>query len=327
MKGLVFIVGTGRCGTNLLRWMLNIHPQIFIANETHFIRTLVRLYGVQEISFNEFYKVAKDHYSSSGSIRWIDNHAKKGGHDLKTFPAKLKEYCSENNCKNISDYVLCFFKFCYGDKDIWFGDKTPYYGLHMNEFLQLWPNSKFIHIIRDGRFAATSMQKHMGFVRVINAGFPEKINEYSYKGVQIKFSTNPVSLRDCIQFWETIINKIRNESNKIPKENYLEVHYEDLIHNPSNVLQKINNFLQLPIKPALIKKASRIPKISNLWDEKKRIDEATYNYLTKEYYSTLSHFGYPVGSYKSVMRSIFISRCKVRLKYRLKNILKKYGPN
>src|SRR5437870_13279949 len=39
-----FIVGTGRCGTTLLRMMLDAHPDLAIPPETHFIPALARAF-------------------------------------------------------------------------------------------------------------------------------------------------------------------------------------------------------------------------------------------------------------------------------------------
>ncbi|NQU05452.1 MAG: sulfotransferase [Calditrichaeota bacterium] len=54
MQGIFFIVGTGRSGTNLIKAMLDCHPKLKAVTETHFISTLVRLYGKDVVSFNKF---------------------------------------------------------------------------------------------------------------------------------------------------------------------------------------------------------------------------------------------------------------------------------
>src|SRR5262249_13057817 len=52
------------------------------------------------------------------------------------------------------------------------GDKTPCYGLHMPLLQGLWPDAKFIHIIRDGRDVALSMSKHPGFRLMVELRSP-----------------------------------------------------------------------------------------------------------------------------------------------------------
>ena len=44
------VVGTGRCGTRLLRSMLNTHPELFVFNETHWLVNLYDAFGTAEVS-------------------------------------------------------------------------------------------------------------------------------------------------------------------------------------------------------------------------------------------------------------------------------------
>lgn len=297
MRGIFFIVGTGRCGTNLCQQMLNLHPEITAVTETHFISTLVALFGKRQVAFADFFSVMDEHYTSDGSRKWSRLHAEAGGHDPKTFRSDLEAFCARMNPGTVKEYVEAFFGFCYGEGSHLLGDKTPTYGRHMSAFLELWPDAKFIHLIRDGRYAATSMQKHLGFVRVINAGLPDEV-EYGYRGAQRSHSTEPVSLRQCILYWARIATAIRRQSLRVPQDAYLEVHYEDLVAHPARELVRIAKFLKVPLSLDWLAKACVIPRPLSLWRERRRIRPLECSALTRDVSHTLKAFGYPTRSYR-----------------------------
>ena len=67
LPSFLFIVGTGRCGTQMLRNILNCNSAIRVLPETHFIPTLYDKFGLEEISYDDFYEVISETYGSTGS--------------------------------------------------------------------------------------------------------------------------------------------------------------------------------------------------------------------------------------------------------------------
>jgi hypothetical protein len=298
MRGIFFIVGTGRCGTNLCQQILNLHPDIKVATETHFIPTLVRQFGNNPISLQEFVNEIEEHYTSYGR-KWIDVHLEATSHNPSCFHSEFADFCLPNSRRTVREFVEAFLEFCYGEGTYLLGDKTPQYGIQMKELAALWPQAKFIHMIRDGRYAATSIQKHMGLVRLVNAGFPDKITEYSYKGAQIDFSTDPVNLLDCVRWWGRMVDLIRQESANISPSAYLEVHYERLLLHPIQELSRIARFLDVPVTLRWLVKALQIPRSFSLWSQGNRISNTEYTILTSEAHSVLRELGYSTRSYRA----------------------------
>jgi hypothetical protein len=292
MRDIFFVVGTGRSGTNLCKNMLNLHPQIKAVHETHFISTLARMFGTQIITFDDFFNVAIEHYQSKGEIRWMHMHLRPRKLNVDTFENDFRAYCASMPQATVSEYIEQFFDYCYGKGDYLLGDKTPTYGLHMEELLKIFPNAKFLHLIRDGRFAAPSMQKHGGFVRLINGGYPQKVLDYSYLNTQGSFSTEPVTLEQCIDFWSYVAAEIRMQAQKIPQERYLEIRYEDLVLHPMRELTRISEFLAVSRNLIWFVRASLTPKKSSLRGRKKMSAEQ-YRELTARASETLQSFGYP----------------------------------
>ena len=272
-----FIIGTGRCGTKMLRNMLIKNKNIKILPETHFIPTLYDKYKMGEISYNQFYDVIDNIYASGG-YKWIDvilNDAKK---DYKKFYQDFKLFTNKHiKNKNIKGYIECLFEYLYGPDKI-YGDKTPHYGTVLNIIKKIWPDAKIIHLIRDGIYTARSMRKHIGFVKHINGKIqPRQLDRIMYKGKNVELSDKAVSMKQALQFWEEVILSIFNEVENIEKKYVITVRYEDLLFYPENEIKKITRFLGLDFNDKWIKKAIEVPR--PFPDRKK-----SYRLSKEEYY-------------------------------------------
>jgi hypothetical protein len=138
-----FIVGTGRCGTTLLRVMLDAHPDLAIPPETHFIPGAAADGSVPDPSGAFLARVFAAPF-------WGDNHLSKD--ELETRVRALRPF-------DLGEALRTFFAL-YAEsrnKRRW-GDKTPLYLLHMGTIQQLLPEARFIHLIRDGRDVALSFE-------------------------------------------------------------------------------------------------------------------------------------------------------------------------
>ncbi len=129
------------------------------------------------------------------------NNLEKSGKDVVVFSELiLREYKK----KNKTGYVSL---------------KAPKYILFLNELFKYFPNSKFIHIIRDGRDVSVSMDKF----------FFEQFKK------RYKFDYN-------VKTWVVSIN----QGKKFRKnKNYIEIKYGDLIKDTYKTLSKISDFLNV----------------------------------------------------------------------------------
>lgn len=138
-----FIVGASRSGTTMLRLMLDTHPQLAIAPETHFIPSVARLC----VSADDPVAAALDAIVESD--RWPS---------FELDADALRTQAATARCRSLSDVLRVF----YGSyaaargKPRW-GDKTPFYVLAMASISRLLDEARFIHIIRDGRDVALSV--------------------------------------------------------------------------------------------------------------------------------------------------------------------------
>ncbi|CAH8499696.1 unnamed protein product [Heterobilharzia americana] len=119
--------------------------------------------------------------------------------------------------------------------------KQPGIYYHLHDLGDLFPQAKFIHMIRDGRAAVLST-----VARKIDSQFS---------------GDNPVS---AIKLWHNITKQMIDDCNYIGKKRCLTVRYECLVLYPELQLRRILKFLDLPWDPVLLKHENVVHNISKL---------------------------------------------------------------
>lgn len=129
-----------------------------------------------------------------------------------------------SECQNASDFLRIVMEEIAHKQgvDRWI-DSTPTNVPHMLRIQQDFPHALFIHIIRDGRDAALSLDKH-GWSRPLPW---DKRNGLLAAGL----------------YWEWIVRKGRTYGTVLGSH-YIEVRYEDLVEKPAEELQRLGNFIQ-----------------------------------------------------------------------------------
>jgi len=137
----IFVVGSPRSGTALLRDLLRAHPRITFPGESHFIPLFYRAYGNPQTD--------RDARALGGRIlqlRWV----KRWRLDL--------EPDSFRDCRSFRAVIETLYEAwaTMEGKERW-GDKTPQYYAAIPVLRSIFPESQFIHIYRDGRDTALSI--------------------------------------------------------------------------------------------------------------------------------------------------------------------------
>jgi Sulfotransferase family len=205
-----FICGATRSGTTLLRLMLDAHPQLAIPGETHFIVPMIRASWRRARSPDELAT------QIVASERWGDFHL-----DENELRARLRAL-DPFNC---ADAVREFFRL-YAEKQgkqRW-GDKTPGYVRSMRVVQKVFPEARFIHIIRDGRDVALSL---------------------------VPRSWGPSTFAEAADNWRRRIEAARRQQPHL--NHYIEVHYEDLVSDTGGVLRRVAEFIELDFDPAMVR--------------------------------------------------------------------------
>ena len=105
------------------------------------------------------------------------------------------------------------------------GDKTPSHLRCVLSIAALFPDARFVHIVRDGRDVACSMRSTwFGRERTV---------------------------ADFAADWNDRLSRFRTDAAQLP-ERYIVVRYEDLVHDPSGVLGLVCDFIGLPLDPVML---------------------------------------------------------------------------
>lgn len=148
---IVFILGHARSGTTLLQTILDTHPQIASALESRFaIHYMNRYNGIEHWGSKEKEKFLNDILSEQ-KIHYFWEIDKKSLSDRLTQLSPKSPYSSF--CKAVYLSRKSIFKKSEPKLII---DKNPIYALMISHLLKVFPNAKFVHIVRDPRASASS---------------------------------------------------------------------------------------------------------------------------------------------------------------------------
>jgi LPS sulfotransferase NodH len=207
----VFVMGCHRSGTNLLYdTLLSAGGFAIYRGYLPIYETLLPHFGPIENSRNRE-KIVETWMKSEGFRRT--------GVDGAQISSELLAQCS-----NGGDFIrIVMSKIAHSQSAPRFAVYDPDSVLHMSRIRREIPNSLFIHIIRDGRDIALSLMKMEGF-----RPFP--------------WSRRARTLLETALYWEWIVRQGRQHGCHVP-DDYIEIHYEDLVTQPRAVLAKLADFL------------------------------------------------------------------------------------
>jgi len=227
------IVGTGRCGTRLLRTMLNSHPDLFVFNETHWIPKLYEFFGTSKVETRLMLDIVGRTYHVTG--------VPTTELDSQTF----LDYCSPPDYMTVVEFcdALGGYFATQANKSQW-ADKTPDYGFFAAQLQVYWPNCKIIHLIRDGAAVVNSMSSHIGYKGLIAA------RQYAWCPLSLDFSANPNDyppspVSAFADLWYHRLIRIRDEASRLKSGTYIELRHEDVLRAPDAELRRLAEFTGL----------------------------------------------------------------------------------
>lgn len=216
--------------------MLNAHSEICVPHELQILMEYNgngrRLKEVFESGDNEWY----------GSQEYINLITDK-------CPYRFMEYfnyqdffkkraCSETNLKILINDL--FTAIAINQRKSYFIEQTPWYGQDIETLETLFPNAKYIHLVRDGR------------------------------DVAISFARTPWWSNDILENlcrWERETSVIFDDSAELLEpDQVLNVRYEDLVEDPEKTLIDVCGFLGVKFESALLGSSNYIHYKSFLKD-------------------------------------------------------------
>lgn len=205
MKNPIFIIGCPRSGTTILSKLLSktCYGEPF---ETHYItKYYKRLKDYGDLDkFNNFKQLVTHILNERPIMQW------ELGIDIEKIFSNMTSHSYTNIINEIGMQIARK-----QNKHNW-GDKTPHYLIDLDIINELFPKSKFIYIVRDGRDVALSL---------LERPWP------------------PYNIYFCAQNWK-IMNSPNHTLDVLESQKQLyKIKYEDLLDNPEIVVKKLYNFL------------------------------------------------------------------------------------
>jgi Sulfotransferase family len=143
-----FIVGSGRSGSTLLRMMLASHSRLTVPPETWFLISLVKRLSIDRPLSAEEVECAVSMITDD--YRWPD---------LKIDAKEFRRQVSQLKGPYVRDLAEVVYRWhVQAEGKARWGDKTPVYIGIVRELARMFPGSRFIHLVRDGRDVAKSFQ-------------------------------------------------------------------------------------------------------------------------------------------------------------------------
>lgn len=240
----IFLVGAERSGSTVLRLMLDHHPQLSWCPEFEYV--------VDQIPDSNGWPQLEEYYE------WLETH--------RIFQATGFVIDRSLN------YPQLVNSFLLQKRD---RAQKPLVGAtvhrHFDRLLYIWPDAKFIHLVRDGRDVAHSCIG-MGWAGNVWTGVERWIEA---EGLWVQLS------------------------QKLPAEQQIELTYEELISDPVNTLSRLCNFIGIPYEPAMLsypqKTTYDFPDSSLIAQWKRKMSEWEIQLVESRISSMLVERGYQLS--------------------------------
>ncbi|WP_277991586.1 sulfotransferase family protein [Trinickia acidisoli] len=217
-----FIIGTGRCGTTMLASILDAHPEACVPPETQ----LLFEYMGNGPALHEIFAIG---------VQYRATLAKYLDFVQKRCPCDLRKYFDHERYFARMTYPVATLRELMGDfyteiakakgKRICL-EQTPWYGLGIDVLRELYPDARYIHMIRDGRDVAISFARTPWWHKDIG----KNLARWAFEASLIK----------------TLCEEM------LAPEQVLTVHYEKFVEDPESELRRICRFLRISYDPRVL---------------------------------------------------------------------------
>ena len=212
----IFLLGTKRSGSTLLRRIVNAHSQVTIPSPEwifHFI--YIPLYSYGDLKKNENIITLINDCLEIPLIRNFWNIKKSAEEIISDLP--------ERSFRGV--YVTLFMLYMKNNPTPFWGAKTPSNVFWSREIYSLFPKSRFIFLYRDGRDVSID---------------------------QMNAAWGPLNLYNACILWDHYTQAMLNAKKILPTERYYEIYYEKLVNNPEGEIKALCEFLGLGFESAML---------------------------------------------------------------------------
>lgn len=227
-----FFVGRGRSGTTLLLAMFDSRSDMAVPYESRFAVSMGR---------------APARYEAQGSFhrgRFLEDLTVIDGFQAWDLPVHLvREELEAAPPATLPDALRAVYRaYARAQGKPRYAEKSPGYVMHIPLLARMFPEARFVHIIRDGRDVALSYRAS-------------------------SWGTNDIA--ESAYYWRRFVKEGRRAGRLLGAARYREVRYERLVEEPSEVVEELCDFLDLTFEPAMLRYFERagsvLGKIDGPW--------------------------------------------------------------
>lgn len=288
-QGPIFVVGSPRSGTSVLTWCLGQHPNILAQEESCWIGPLAVDLAVR-------YGMGCTHgersqLSALGISR--DEFLNAFGNGINEMILSRRE-AQEAQCRASAQRdptqvsaTLQLARSPSDSKSRWV-DGTPEYSMHIYSLKKLFPNAKFIHIVRDVRDVVDSM---LHFQLKDRIGLVDSVQE-------------------AYEYWLRTVRACIQAEAALGSSEMLRIRYDDLIQRPELALRRMLAFLDEPFNNVCVEPLLRKINSSNVSSASRNTTSAIDSHVIQEALllnERLQATEMPLESSASQMRELQIS--------------------
>lgn len=213
----LFIIGTERSGTNLLRLLLNTHSHIAIPHPPHIMKNFFKLeplYGDLNADVN-FKKLIMD------VVKMVELHPYPW--EIKLDRERIFNDARERNLINV--FFSIYNQYLKSTQKKRWGCKSTFMIHYVALVLKYYPSSKFLYMVRDGRDVAASAKKSI-------------FNRY------------------CVYYTANLWKKEQQSGiywlSKLTRDNIILIKYEELLRHPEETVRSVCSFLGEPYEENML---------------------------------------------------------------------------
>ena len=203
------LVSSGRSGLTLLGMIFDTHPDLAIAHEPRFLATMAP---------------DPSRYQQNGDGLDIDRfltdlYAVSNFRRLGLPKDQVQEVLASQSPPDLAGAVRVVFElYARSRGKSRYGDKTPLYITFLEPIARLLPETRFVHLVRDGRDVVLAY---------------------------LERDKGPASVAEGAYHWKLRVTRGHRDGTALGPDRYREFHYEDLIDDTVGTVREMCRFLGL----------------------------------------------------------------------------------
>jgi hypothetical protein len=215
---MFFVCGCPKSGTTWVQLLLDRHPEVSCAGESHLVVLLQKFSKlIEDHNFHQ----ARRNTAIFGDIVGYAPFPEIGHDDERWLYEGLVARMLDKSVRKPGVRAA--------------GDKTPNLVEHLHWFAATVPQARFIHVIRDPRDVAVSGWHHLHRT----APLDERRQLSAFRDYALL----------SVQLWQVLVQRARDQAPQLG-DRYLEVRYEDLHADPDATIEGLLRFLGVASDPA-----------------------------------------------------------------------------